>query len=145
VRDLVGLDPADVACDAEEVGTPPSYVTDPPPPPPGDAARSVIATDYGLPHTYTEMRSRSGTRSTPSARWRSAGLPDIILHGTATWALAAREVLRAHAGGDVRRLKRLAGRFRAPVMAGAGLTRRHAVMPARGSPSRSRPTAGRWR
>ena len=40
-----------------------------------------------------------------------------------------REVLRAHAGCDVRRLRRLAGRFRAPVMAGARLTVRHALMP----------------
>ena len=119
----------DVACDAEEVGTPPPYVTDPPPPPLDDAARSVIATDYGLPHTYTECARIWNPIHSERAVALRAGLPDIILHGTATWALAAREVLREHAGGDVRRLKRLAGRFRAPVMAGAVLTIRHAVMP----------------
>ena len=118
----------DVACDAEEVGTAPPYLTNPPVAPPADAARSSIGTDYGLPHTYTECARIWNPIHSERAVALRAGLPDIILHGTATWALAAREVLRAHAGGDVRRLKRLAGRFRAPVMAGGGLTVRHAVM-----------------
>ncbi len=119
----------DVACDAEEVGTPPPYLTDPPAPPPADAARAIITTDYGLPHTYTECARIWNPIHSERAVALRAGLPDIILHGTATWALAAREVLRAYAGGDVRRLKRLAGRFRAPVMAGGMLAVRHAVMP----------------
>jgi acyl dehydratase len=119
----------DVACDAEEVGTPPPYLTAPPPAPPADAARTTVPTEYGLPHTYTECARIWNPIHTERAVALRAGLPDIILHGTATWGLAGREVIRAHAGGDVRRLKRLAGRFRAPVMAGGTLVVRHAVMP----------------
>lgn len=118
----------DVACDADEVGTIPPYLTAPPPPPPSDAARSVVATDFGLPHTYTECARIWNPIHSERAVALAAGLPDIILHGTATWAIAAREVLRAHAGGDVRRLRRLAGRFRAPVMAGGTLVVRHAPL-----------------
>ena len=40
-----------------------------------------------------------------------------------------REILRDRAQGDVRRLRRLAGRFRAHVMASGSLVVRHAVMP----------------
>jgi acyl dehydratase len=51
----------------------------------------------------------------------SAGLPDIILHGTATWALAAREIIRRRAGGDPGRLKRLHGRFTGMVIPGTSI------------------------
>jgi acyl dehydratase len=118
----------DVACDADEVGTPPPYLTEPPPPPPAYAALATVATEYGLPHTYTECARIWNPIHSERAVALRAGLPDIILHGTATWGLAGREVVRAHAGGDVRRLTRLAGRFRAPVMAGGTLVVRHAAM-----------------
>lgn len=48
----------------------------------------------------------------------AAGLPDIILHGTALWALAGREVIRTCCSGDPTRLKRLSGRFTATVIPG---------------------------
>lgn len=117
----------DVPCDADEVGVPPPYLTAPPEGPPEDAARVSAPTDYGLPHTYTECARIWNPIHTEREVALRAGLPDIILHGTATWAIAGREVLRAHAGGDVRRLQRLAGRFRAPVLAGDTLVVRHAV------------------
>ena len=44
-----------------------------------------------------------------------AGLPDIILHGTATLALAVSAVLREHASCDAERVTRVAGRFGAMV------------------------------
>lgn len=119
----------DVDCDVEEAGTPPPYLTAPPAPPPADASRSVISTDHGLPHTYTECARIWNPIHTERAVALRAGLPDIILHGTATWGLAAREVLRDRVEGDVRRLRRLSGRFRAPVMAGGSLAVRHAAMP----------------
>jgi acyl dehydratase len=119
----------DVGCDAEEVGTLPPYLAAPPPPPPEDAARVTVATDFGLPHTYTECARIWNPIHSERAVALAAGLPGIILHGTATWGIAGREVLLAHVGGDVRRLKRLAGRFRAPVMAGGSLTVSHAAMP----------------
>ena len=72
----------------------------------------------GLPQIYPECGGIWNPIPAERAVALAAGLPDIILHGTATWALAAREVIRARAGGDVRRIRRLAGRFRAPVIAG---------------------------
>ncbi len=118
-----------VDCDVEEAGTPPPYLAAPPMPPSADTACAMIQTDYGLAHTYTECARIWNPIHTERAVALRAGLPDIILHGTVTWGLAAREILRDRADGDVRRLRRLAGRFRAPVMAGGSLAVRHAVMP----------------
>lgn len=42
---------------------------------------------------------------------KSVGLPGIILQGTATLAIAAREIVNRDAGGDPRRLKKLRARF----------------------------------
>ncbi len=46
----------------------------------------------------------------------SVGLPDIILHGTATLSHAIREVVNAEAGGDPTRLTALGCRFTGMVM-----------------------------
>lgn len=45
-----------------------------------------------------------------------AGLPDIILHGTATLALAVSSLVKKYAGGDPKSVKRLGGRFAAMVL-----------------------------
>jgi acyl dehydratase len=108
----------DVDCEVAEAGSTPGHLTETPPGPAAGAARAEIMTDRALPHIYTECSRIWNPIHTERAVALAAGLPDIILHGTATWALAAREVARAHAGGDVRRLRRVAGRFRAPVIAG---------------------------
>ena len=52
--------------------------------------------------------------------------PDIIVHGTALWALAGREIVAAHGGGDSGRLARLACRFSAMVVPGTTVTLEHA-------------------
>jgi acyl dehydratase len=49
---------------------------------------------------------------------RSVGLPDIILHGTATLALAAREIVNREAEANPLRLQCLAGRFTGMVTPG---------------------------
>ena len=118
----------DVACDAAEVGTAPAYLAAPAASPPADAVRAAVPTERGLPHIYTDCARIWNPIHSERAVALRAGLPDIILHGTATWALAAREVLRAHVGGDVHRLRRLAGRFRAPVVAGSGIAVRHGTV-----------------
>lgn len=56
----------------------------------------------------------------------AAGLPDIILHGTATWALAGLTLLRRYAECDGARLRRLSGRFTGMVIPGEAITVRHA-------------------
>jgi acyl dehydratase len=53
---------------------------------------------------------------------RAVGLPDIILQGTATLALAAREIVNRESGGDPRGLKVLCCRFSAMVRPGEAIT-----------------------
>ena len=117
-----------VDCDAEEAGVAPAHLPASVPPPGADAPRVDVHTGRGLPQIYTECARIWNPIHSERAVALAAGLPDIILHGTATWALAAREVVRVHAGGDVRRLKRLSGKFRAPVMAGGLVGVRHSAL-----------------
>lgn len=80
--------------------------------------QSFIQTTPGLAHRYTECASVWNPIHTERAAARAIGLPDIILHGTATWALAGQALIHAVGGGDPRRLKRLAGRFKGMVFPG---------------------------
>jgi len=75
-----------------------------------------------LPHTYTECADIWNPIHTERAVALASGLPDIILHGTATWALASREIVRAHADGDGTRLRALGGRFSGMVLPGTTIT-----------------------
>jgi acyl dehydratase len=70
----------------------------------------------GLAHVYSECAAIWNPIHTERAVALRAGLPDIILHGTATWALAGLAVAARRAGGEPLRLRRLAGRFAAPVL-----------------------------
>jgi acyl dehydratase len=78
-----------------------------------------------MPHVYTECASIWNPIHTERVVALAAGLPDIILHGTATWALAGRELLRLYADSDPRRLRRLHGRFRAMVLPGTDIRVEH--------------------
>src|SRR5205823_12556770 len=49
---------------------------------------------------------------------KSVGLPGIIVHGLCTMAMCSQAVIKAVAGGDPSRLKRLAVRFSKPVFPG---------------------------
>ena len=80
-----------------------------------------IQTEHGLAHRYTECASIWNPIHTERTAARAIGLPDIILHGTCTWALAGQALVRALAGGDPRRLRRLAGRFKGMVFPGERL------------------------
>ena len=82
-----------------------------------------------MPHVYSECTSIWNPIHTERAEAIAAGLPEIILHGTATWALAGLTVLRAHAGCDVSRLKRLSGRFTGMIIPGDEIVIRHAPGP----------------
>lgn len=72
----------------------------------------------GLPHVYSECADIWNPIHTERAIALSKGLPDIILHGTATWALAGLTVVRRFAGGDPTRLRRLGGHFKGRVIPG---------------------------
>ncbi|GAA2804002.1 MaoC/PaaZ C-terminal domain-containing protein [Saccharopolyspora taberi] len=53
---------------------------------------------------------------------RMAGLPGIIVHGMCTMAFTSWALLTEFAGGDTRRLRRLAVRFAKPVLPGQDIT-----------------------
>lgn len=75
-----------------------------------------IQVPEGAAHTYTECARIWNPIHTDRAVALAAGLPDIILHGTATLALAVSEIVNRFAGGDPTQVKRLGGRFAAMVL-----------------------------
>jgi acyl dehydratase len=81
------------------------------------------------PHIYTECAQIWNPIHTERRMALQAGLPDIILHGTATWALAASQLIQRCAYGNPRRLRRFAGRFSAMVIPGTTLRLAYATMP----------------
>lgn len=82
---------------------------------PGEPAGAAIAipTHRGMPHTYSEAARIWNPIHTERRVALAVGLPDIILHGTITWALCARAV-----APDLRAVRRIAGRFRGAVVPG---------------------------
>lgn len=114
-----------------------AFDTPPDAPPPPDAPATpddiapaalaapplVIPTDRGLPHIYSECARIWNPIHTERRAALAAGLPDIILHGTITWALAGLSLQRSLAPGA--NLQRLSARFRAPVIPGDSFTVHH--------------------
>jgi acyl dehydratase len=66
-------------------------------------------------HVYTECARIWNPIHTDAAVAARAGLPGIILHGTATLALSVSRVLEIEAGNDPERVRRVAARFGAMV------------------------------
>jgi acyl dehydratase len=75
----------------------------------------------GLAHIYTECARIWNPIHTDAKVAESAGLPAIILHGTATLALGVSRVIAAEAS-DPTRVARIAGRFRAMVLMPSDIT-----------------------
>lgn len=67
-------------------------------------------------HVYTECARVWNPIHTDRAVALAAGLPDIILHGTATLAMAVSRLVNEYLHGDSTRVRRLGGRFRAMVL-----------------------------
>jgi acyl dehydratase len=94
---------------------------DEPAPPPPAAADAKPLDEFELPvaaeaaHVYTECARIWNPIHTDAAVARSAGLPAIILHGTATLALAVTAAVDRALGADPERVARVAGRFAAMV------------------------------
>ena len=76
----------------------------------------------GLAHTYTECAQIWNPIHTDIKVARDAGLPALILHGTATLALAVSRLVHSEAGGDPSRVARIAGRFSAMVLMPSDIT-----------------------
>lgn len=93
-----------------------------PEPPPaagaGDAPRAEIplAISAGAAHVYTECARIWNPIHTDAAVAAAAGLPAIILHGTATMAMAVSKIVMAEAGSNPERVRRVRGRFGAMVL-----------------------------
>jgi acyl dehydratase len=81
------------------------------------------------PHVYTECAQIWNPIHTERRVALEAGLPDIILHGTAAWALAATQLIHSCAAGEPTRLQRLAGRFAAMVIPGTTITLYYGTAP----------------
>lgn len=78
-----------------------------------------------MPHVYSECADIWNPIHTELTVAEKAGLPDIILHGTATWALAGREIVRRWCDGKPARLRRLYGRFTGMVIPGQPIVVQH--------------------
>lgn len=93
---------------------------------PQNPERTTVPVARELPHLYTECANIWNPIHTERTVALAAGLPDIILHGTATWALAGQAIARHYARGDAGRLRRLAGEFSAMVIPGRDIVIEHA-------------------
>jgi acyl dehydratase len=111
----------------------PPLPVDPALPLPADATLVTVHVPRQLPHIYTECAHIWNPVHTEREAALEAGLPDIILQGTATWALAGLEIMRAYGEqdhGDNRlAMKRFTGRFVGMVIPGTDITIRHALDP----------------
>lgn len=70
-----------------------------------------IAVPLQAAHVYTECARIWNPIHTDLAHARAAGLPALILHGTATLGLAVSRLVQTRLGGDPGRVRRLGGRF----------------------------------
>ena len=95
--------------------------------------REVVDVDAGAAHVYTECARIWNPIHTDIAVAKAAGLPDLILHGTATLALAVSRVVHRELAGDARRVREVAGRFTGMVLLPSRFTvERRAGTPADG-------------
>jgi len=111
----------DVAVQGEEI-----FIEEPPALPVLNDLASCKQDDIHVPagaaHTYTECARIWNPIHTDRAVALAAGLPDIILHGTATLALAVSRIVDNYAGANPTRVTRLGGRFSAMVLMPSTIT-----------------------
>ncbi|HXG22243.1 MAG TPA: MaoC/PaaZ C-terminal domain-containing protein [Methylomirabilota bacterium] len=103
------------------------FPTDAPPPPRAVdvvAARAEVKTPISAlaAHVYTECARIWNPVHTDTAVAKRAGLPGLILHGTATLALAVSRILELEADNEPERVRRIAGRFSAMVLMPSEIT-----------------------
>jgi acyl dehydratase len=105
----------DVACEPAETAAVPLAVPPRIPVSAGPRWTATVPVPAGLAHVYSECARIWNPIHTDPAVARAAGLPNVILHGTATLGLAVTEVVRREAAGDPARVRRITGRFGAMV------------------------------
>jgi acyl dehydratase len=82
--------------------------------PPRSEIQITIAA--GAAHVYTECARIWNPIHTDIAVADKAGLPGLILHGTATLAMAVSRIIEAEAGSQPERVAQIYGRFGAMVL-----------------------------
>jgi acyl dehydratase len=88
----------------------------------GNWTLAPVPLDAGAAHVYTECARIWNPIHTDPVAAQRAGLPAIILHGTATHARAVSEVVSRYAGGDPTRVRRIGGRFGGMVLLPSTIT-----------------------
>jgi hypothetical protein len=78
--------------------------------------RATIAVPANLSHVYTECARIWNPIHTDAAVAAASGIGPPLLHGTASLALAVSRIVDLVLDGDPRRVCRVGGRFRAPVL-----------------------------
>jgi len=81
-----------------------------------------VSIAHGAAHVYTDCARIWNPIHTDAAVAETAGLPGIILHGTATLATGVSKVIDECAEGDPARVRRIIGRFGAMVMMPSTIT-----------------------
>ena len=79
-------------------------------------AEIAVPVPANLAHVYSECARIWNPIHTDVEVAKRMGLPDIILHGSATLALAVSCIVEHAAGGDPNRVRRLGGMFRGMVL-----------------------------
>lgn len=88
----------------------------------GDPIEITVQLERGAAHTYTECARIWNPIHTDQSVARRAGLPDIILHGTANLAYGVSAVVEHRASGQPELVRRITGRFAAMVQLPSTLT-----------------------
>lgn len=89
------------------------------PPSLGELVVTEIFIPRKTPHVYSECSGIWNPINTQKKVALSAGLPDIILQGMATWSLAGREILKTQGHNSSYRMKRFTANFSAMIIPGA--------------------------
>ena len=85
-------------------------------------AEIPVPISAGAAHTYTECARIWNPIHTDRTVALAAGLPDIILHGTATLALAVSQIVATEAEDRPELVRRIRGRFRSMVLMPSTIT-----------------------
>ena len=88
------------------------------PPPLSELVVTEIFIPRKTPHVYAECSGIWNPINTQRKTALAAGLPDVILHGMATWSIAGRELLKAQGQNNPSRMKRFTADFRAMIVPG---------------------------
>ncbi len=83
---------------------------------------ATLPIDPQAPHVYTECADIWNPIHTERKVALAAGLPDIILHGSANIIIALREVINRCLDGDPTRVTRFAGQFRGMIIPGTDVS-----------------------